>query len=48
MERRRRERDERVTRMDPERLVEILWDNIPAERKFSERPIRAWNDLIHE
>ena len=33
MERRMRERDEHVTRMDAERLVKISRDNVPAGRR---------------
>jgi hypothetical protein len=43
---RRREWDEHVTRMDPEILVKISRDNIPAGRRFSGHPIRRWSDLI--
>ena len=37
---RRREWDERVTRMDAEGLVRILKDNIPAGRRSPGRPKR--------
>ena len=45
--RKRREWDEHVTRMDAERLVKILRDNIgiPAGRSL-ECPKRRWGDLI--
>ena len=46
MERRRREWDERVTRMDAERLVKISRDNIPAGRRSPGHPKRSWNELI--
>ena len=41
-ERRRREWDEHVARMDAERLVKILRDNIPAGRRSPGRPKRRW------
>ena len=40
VERRRREWDEHVTRMDPERLVNILRDNVPAVKKISRKSER--------
>ena len=43
---RRRERDEHVTRTDAERLVKISRDNIPAGRRSPGRPKRRWSDLI--
>ena len=42
---RRREWDQHVTRMDAERLVKILRDNIPLGRSPG-RPKRRWSDLI--
>ena len=42
---RRREWDEHVTRMDPERLVKTSRNNIPAGRTSPVRPKR-WSDLI--
>ena len=47
LERRRREWDKHVTRMDAERLVKISRDNTPVERRFPGRPKRRWSDLIH-
>ena len=38
LERRRREWDEHVTRMDAERLVKISRDNIHVGRKWSDLP----------
>ena len=45
MEKRRRECDEHVTRMDAERLVKISRDNIPDGRSPG-RPKRRWSDLM--
>jgi hypothetical protein len=45
VERRRRERDQHVTRMDAERLVKISRDNIPVGRSPG-HPKRRWIDLI--
>ena len=45
VERRRREWDEHVIKMDAERLVKISRDNIPAGI-ISGRPKRRWSDLI--
>ena len=44
--RRRREWDQRVTRMDAERLAKISRDNIPAGRRSPGPPKRRWSDLI--
>ena len=46
VERRRREMDEHVTRMDAERLVKSSRDNIPAGRRSPGRPKKRWSDLI--
>ena len=46
LERRRREWDEHVTRMDAERLVKISKNNIPAGRSSPGSPKRKWSDLI--
>ena len=45
VERRRKESDEHVTRMDAERLIKISRDNIPAGRS-SGRLKRGLSDLI--
>ena len=45
VERKRRERDEHVTRMEAERLVKISRDNVPAGRP-AERPKTRWSNLI--
>jgi hypothetical protein len=45
VERRRREWDGYVTRMDADRLVKISMDNIPAGISPGQ-PIRRWSDLI--
>ena len=44
-QRRRREWDENVTRMDAERLIKISKDNLPGGRSPG-RPKRRWSDLI--
>ena len=46
VERRRREWDEHVKRMDAERLVKISRDNIPVGRRSSGYSKRKWSDLI--
>ena len=46
MERRRREWDEHVTRMNANRLVNISRDNIPAGRRSSRYLKRRWSELI--
>ena len=46
VERRRREWDGHVTRMDAEKLGKISRDNIPAERRSPGRLKRRWSDLI--
>ena len=46
VERRRREWDEHVTRMDAERLVKISRDNIPSRRRSPGRPKRRWSGII--
>ena len=46
VERRRRESDQHVTRMDAERLVKISGDNIPVGRTSPGRPKRRWSYLI--
>ena len=46
VERRRREWDKHVTRMDAELLIKISRDNIPVRRRSPGRPKRRWNDLI--
>ena len=46
--RRRREWDEHVTRLDAERLFKISRDKIPAGRKSPGRPKRRWNELISD
>ena len=45
VERRRREWDQHVARMDAEILVKILKDNIPVGRSPG-RPKMRWSDLI--
>jgi len=46
VERRKREWDKHLTRMDAERLDIILRDDISAGRKSPGRPKRRWSDLI--
>ena len=46
VERRRREWDQHVTRMDAERLVKISRDNIPAGRRSPGHPERSWSNLV--
>ena len=46
VERRRREWDQHVTRMDPWKLVKISRDNMPVGRKSLGCPKRRWSDLI--
>jgi len=46
VERRRREWDQHVTRMNAERLVKISRDNIPVGRRSTGCPKRRWSDLI--
>ena len=46
MERKRREWDHHVTRMDAERLVEIPRYNVPAGIRYPGRPKRRWSDLF--
>ena len=46
MERRRREWDEQVTRMDAESLVKTSRDNMLAGSRSPGRPKRRWSDLI--
>ena len=48
MERIRREWEQHVKRMDPEGLVKISRDNIPAGRRSPGLPKRRWSDLIPE
>jgi hypothetical protein len=43
---RRREWDQHVTRMNPERLVKISRDNMPVGRRSPGHPKRKWSDLI--
>ena len=45
-ERRRKEWDYHVTRMDAERLVTISRDNIPVGIRSPGRPKRRWSHLI--
>jgi hypothetical protein len=45
VERRRREWDDHVTRMNVERFVKISRDNVPAGRRSPGSPKR-WSDLI--
>ena len=46
VERRRREWDQHVIRMNAERLVKISRDNIPFGRRSLGSPKRRWSDLI--
>jgi hypothetical protein len=46
VERRTREWDEYITRMDAERLVKMPRDNIPAGKKISRIFTRRLSDLI--
>ena len=46
VERKRREWDQHVTRMDAERLVKISRDNIPVGKRSPEHPTRRWSDSI--
>ena len=46
MERRRRECDQLVTRMDAERLVKISRDHTPVGRRSPGRPKIRWSDSI--
>ena len=46
VERRRKEWDEHITRMDAEILLKISRDNIPAGRRSLGRRKRRWSDVI--
>ena len=46
VERRTRQWDQHITRMEAERLIKIPRDNIPAGRRSPGRPKRRWSDLI--
>ena len=46
VERKRREWDEHVIRIDAERLVKISRDNIPAGKSSPRCPKRRWSDLV--
>ena len=46
VEKRIREWDLHVTRMDVEKLVKISRGNIPVGRRSPKRPKRRWSDLI--
>ena len=45
VERRRRKWEEHVRRMITEILVKISMGNIPAGRRYRERPKRRWSNL---